>query len=416
MCGLELVTDVLPQIVSGSMALFHSIYTGDETAWNPIYSRYNWKRTPRLTFDITFLIMTIINSAGRVCTRILELISGCLKSILDILLFVLSFKVFPLAWHVSWQPRQLAKSFQLLSQVQARSYYSFLFRHKLNNRPVPLTTLNTPTIFQPTIWTSSTPLGEIDIMGHKTNSTYATDFDVARNYHICSLFRVGMKAWGDLSFVNPQTRDTHGTGLFFPALAGVNFTFHRAIRPGQKYEICTRVLSWDYKWLHLISHFVERGNCKPTHLSDQRNPQLDPEMNIGNLADSQCVDQGQHSGSVVFATAMAKIVFKKGRKTVPPPQFLADCGLLPHKEMVATAESAQISSEDEKLDDNNMTKIGENIERIRATNHRVAEHLNSLDEGCSFYNMSEKVFFSKRWGAGVLAKMQVWPPESPVYR
>lgn len=232
-------------------------------------------------------------------------------------------------------------------------------------------------------------------MGHKTNSTYATDFDVARNYHMCSLFRVGMKSWGDLSFVNPQPSDTYGTGALFPALAGLNITFHRAIRPRQKYEIATRVLSWDDKWIHLISHFVERGSCKPVHFTDQRNPQRDPEMNIGDLAHVPCDYRGPPSRSVVFATAMAKIVFKKGRKTVPPAQFLVDCGLLPRQEIVVPHGSTQKPCEEEKFDDNNMIKIGENIEEIRATGYQMAERLNALAEGCSFYNMSEKVFFSK---------------------
>lgn len=283
----------------------------------------------------------------------------------------------------------------VLTKAQARSYYSFLFRNKLNNRPVPLSTLNKPTIFQSTIWTSSTPLGEIDIMGHKTNSTYATDFDVARNYHICSLFRVGLKKWGDISFVNTQTRDA-GSGLFYPAIAGINFTFHKGIRPRKKYEICTRVLSWDDKWLHLISHFVERGSCKPVHFTDQKSRQCDAEMNIGNLESPDCLDDERNPRSVVFATAMAKIVFKKGRKTVPPADFLVDCGLLPSPEKTSTTESSQVPSEDEKLGHDHLTRIGHNIETTRALGYLVAERLNGLDEGCSFYNASEKVFFSKR--------------------
>ncbi|KAJ5852267.1 uncharacterized protein N7529_011652 [Penicillium soppii] len=233
-------------------------------------------------------------------------------------------------------------------------------------------------------------------MGHKTNSSYATDFDVARNYHLCSLFRVGLKSGGDFSFISPQPRDAYGTGPLFPALGGVNITFHKAIRPRQKYEISTRVLSWDDKWIHLISHFVERGSCKPVHFTDQRNPQRDPEMNIGDLTQMTSADQHPSSRPVVYATAMAKIVFKKGRKTVPPPQFLVDCGLLPGKEKVVLHGSIQNACEEEKVDDNDMTKIRDDIEEIRTAGYEMAERLNTLAEGESFYNMSEKVFFSKR--------------------
>lgn len=234
---------------------------------------------------------------------------------------------------------------------------------------------------------------------------------------MCSIFRIGLKLWGDVSFINPQTRDSQGTntGLFYPALAGASFTFHKAIRPRQKYEIRTRVLSWDEKWLHLISHFVERGHSKNLIFSDHkrnRNSQLDLEMNVGiveNSEDSQ--DNGRSGPSpLIFATAMGKIVFKKGRKTIPPSQFLVDCGLLPQQENLSkstTQESVNYPNldgnekgeeekgDEEKGDENDMAKIGEMIECIRADGHRVSRHLNSLVKGYSFYNVSEKVFFSK---------------------
>lgn len=231
-------------------------------------------------------------------------------------------------------------------------------------------------------------------MGHKSNSTYFTDFDVARSYHICSLFRIGLKVWGGrLSFINPQIRMERGTELFFLALAGVGFTFHRPIRPRQEYEICTRVLSWDEKWLHLISHFVDKGACGPAYFSDQQQPHHNPEMCSEELGDSQTVNYGADSQSAVFATGIAKIVFKKGRKTIPPSEFLSDCGLLPQQGGDAT--HASNCREGAKLEDKNLTKIRETIEKRRARGHRVAKHINGLDDGRSFYNITEKVFFSK---------------------
>jgi hypothetical protein len=231
-------------------------------------------------------------------------------------------------------------------------------------------------------------------MGHKSNSTYFTDFDVARSYHICSLFRMGLKVWGDkLSFINPQTRKEHGTESFFLALAGVGFTFHRAIQPRQEYEICTRVLSWDNKWLHLISHFVEKGACDPAYLSDQQQHHHDLEMKTGELGESQTVNYGTDSQSVVFATGIAKIVLKKGRETIPPAQFLRDCGLLPHQGNNAAHGSN--CRESENSEDQNLSKIRETIENRRARGHRIAEYINGLDYGRSFYNITEKVFFSR---------------------
>jgi hypothetical protein len=231
-------------------------------------------------------------------------------------------------------------------------------------------------------------------MGHKTNSTYATDFDVARSYHICSMFRVGLKMWSGLSFVNPQGRGDE-TELFYPALAGVSFTFHRAIRPRQKYEISTRILSWDDKWLYLISHFVERGACKPAYFSDRKKPQHDPELNLEVLGYSQSFDYENGSQSSVFATGMAKMVFKKGRKTIPPSQFLSDCGLLPQQGSDAAHLPDNNCKEKVGLDDEELTKLKESIEVRRAMGYQVAQHLNNLDKGSSVFNVAEKIFYSR---------------------
>lgn len=228
-------------------------------------------------------------------------------------------------------------------------------------------------------------------MGHKSNSTYFTDFDVARSYHISSIFRIGLKVWGDkVSFVNPQTRQEHGTELFYLALAGVGFTFHKAIRPRQKYEIHTRVLSWDEKSLHLISHFVERGACDRAYVWDQQQPHHDPEMSLEGPRDSQTFDHEADSRSVVLATGIAKIVLKHGRRTIPPSQFLSDCGLLPQQGSDVTQFSSCRRPEGE-----NLTNIRESIEKRRARGQQVAEHIHGLAAGRSFYDITEKVFFSK---------------------
>jgi hypothetical protein len=198
-----------------------------------------------------------------------------------------------------------------------------------------------------------------------------------------------------MSFINPQSRDGGGEGMFFPALAGSSFVFHKAIRPRQKYEICTRVLSWDEKWLHLISHFVKKGSCKAKYLSDQKGCQLDAELSGGDCADWHGFGQREEDQSAVFATCMAKMVFKKGRKTISPERFLVDCGLLPSPEQSANHETSGDSDSNEKLADENMKKLEESIENTRRTGHQIAVHLNALQEGSSLFNLSEKLFFSK---------------------
>lgn len=258
----------------------------------------------------------------------------------------------------------------------------------MNNRPIPLATPRAITIFQPTIWTSSAPLGEIDIMGHKSNSTYFTDFDVARSYHMCSLFRTGFKTWGEkCSFVNRPRSKEDGTGPFSLALAGVGCTFHKAIRPGQEYKIYTRVLSWDEKWLHLISHFVDNSADSISH-----NQKHHDSENFEKYGESQDVENGIDSQSAVLATGMAKIVFKQGRRTIPPSEFLRDCGLLPQQEGDSAHQS--MCRETAKPEDERLTKIREAIEKRRARGHLVANHINGLHDGRSFHNINEIAFSS----------------------
>ncbi|KAJ5766599.1 uncharacterized protein N7511_004215 [Penicillium nucicola] len=186
---------------------------------------------------------------------------------------------------------------------------------------MPPPTLATQPVFQPTIWKSSTPLGEIDFLGHKSNATYLTDFDSARVYHLSSLFRVGY-----------QKHKTEKRGFFpiLPVLAGVECSFKRSIRPGQRYDIVTRIIGWDAKWCFVISHFVKEGAFRPTIFTDSKTKKStrgNKEVVGGEGRDLEKGDCGEKD--VVFAVVMGRVVFKDGRKTVSPMQFLSDCDLIP---------------------------------------------------------------------------------------
>lgn len=87
-------------------------------------------------------------------------------------------------------------------------------------------------------------------------------------------------------------------------LGGVTCTFKREIKPYQRYEMWTRVLSWDAKWLYTITHFVRK--------------------------DPKCKD----GTGIVCATAVSKCVFKSGRRTIAPEVMLRNSGLLPPLEMI----------------------------------------------------------------------------------
>lgn len=143
---------------------------------------------------------------------------------------------------------------------------------------------------------SHCPPLELDYNMHKSNSTYFSDLDVCRSAFLAELFIPGLRR------MNARGRSC------YVALGSVQCTFAKPITPGAGYELRTRVLSWDHKWLYLITHFVRPGAIKTE----------------GSLpADGTRRD--------VFASALAKYVFKEGKKTVRPEVVLEASGLLPAK-------------------------------------------------------------------------------------
>ncbi|MCJ1224589.1 hypothetical protein MMC12_001234 [Toensbergia leucococca] len=82
----------------------------------------------------------------------------------------------------------------------------------------------------------------------------------------------------------------------------------------------TRVLSWDRKWLYLVTHFVQKDAARlksyalyPFQKDKASNLKLD------------------RKDDAIFASALSKCVFKKGRLTIPPEVMLQASGLLPPK-------------------------------------------------------------------------------------
>ena len=97
-------------------------------------------------------------------------------------------------------------------------------------------------------------------------------------------------------------------------------TFRKEIKPYQPYEIWSRILSWDHKWLYIVSHFVRKDAVKPT--THTLYPWQKPGESTTSVARKE---------DAIFASALSKCVWKKGRQTVPPEIMLQVSGLLPPK-------------------------------------------------------------------------------------
>ncbi|KAJ5498180.1 hypothetical protein N7453_007231 [Penicillium expansum] len=98
------------------------------------------------------------------------------------------------------------------------------------------------------------------------------------------------------------------------ALGRTSCVFKREIKPLQRYEVWSRVLSWDAKWLVLVSYFVKAG----THKSVMRSLQK------GNQN-----KEGSDAQKAILAVAVTRYVFKDGRRTAPPEEVLQCVGLYP---------------------------------------------------------------------------------------
>ncbi|KAI5841557.1 hypothetical protein DFP73DRAFT_528616 [Morchella snyderi] len=184
---------------------------------------------------------------------------GTVLKFLFVFMALINIKNIPLTWHFR--------------------FYRSLFHHLLRRRAIHPTPSH---LFSPLSSTSRSPPYECDLNLHKSNSTYFSDLDIARTHLICHLIKRSLR-----------TRRT-----LYVALAGVACLFRREIKPLERYEIVSRILAWDGKWVWVVSHFV-------------------------------CIRPEKDGGRKIFASALSKYVFKMGRVTVKPEEIFAECQLLP---------------------------------------------------------------------------------------
>ncbi|KAI2603792.1 uncharacterized protein GGS25DRAFT_505453 [Hypoxylon fragiforme] len=230
----------------------------------------------------------------------------------------LNIKNMPFMWHL-----RLVNAFRFILRTQ---------------RPkVPLTSTH---IFQPIITSSTAQLMEIDFNMHKSNSSYFSDVDIARTHLVCTLFANGIeKMRGGTSAYTGSKKPVFGL-----ALGGVSCNFKRELRPYEEYDMWSKILSWDEKWIYIVTHFVRKDAADPKSYSLYPEQSLDQTLrnsvnesgrdpsrrsSVDNNSASNSDGDANRSEKHIFATALSKCVFKSGRKTVSPELMLEMSGLLP---------------------------------------------------------------------------------------
>ncbi|KAI1378802.1 hypothetical protein F4677DRAFT_412046 [Hypoxylon crocopeplum] len=249
---------------------------------------------------------------------------------------VFNIKNMPFMWHL-----RLVNAFRFILRTQ---------------RPaVPLTPSH---IFQPIITSSTAQLMEIDFNMHKSNSSYFADVDIARTHLVCTLFARGIEQMrGGTSAYTGSKKPVFGL-----ALGGVSCNFKRELRPYEEYEMWSKILAWDEKWIYIVTHFVRKDAAKPRNYSLY--PEQSPSQSRRNSTDTSDEDLLRRSSmdsttsstssnsegdaikpeKHIFATALSKCVFKSGRKTVSPEVMLQMSGLLPAGN--SEKESGQVTLEE----------------------------------------------------------------------
>jgi hypothetical protein len=202
------------------------------------------------------------------------------------------------------------------------------------SRRITVTKFSAVALFEPVITQTSSPLLECDFNIHKSNATFLTDLDINRVHLLATLFKTVV----DPS-LRPGPTPSGALGGLTAALGGVSCSFRREIKPYESYEIWSRVLSWDDKWLYIISHFVRSGAVKPTtyRLKSSSKPSRGTSKSSSSTAALNGNEKDTHmftcteelSKKVVFASAISKYVFKQGRRSIMPKVVLQELDLLP---------------------------------------------------------------------------------------
>jgi hypothetical protein len=257
---------------------------------------------------------------------------------------------------------------------QYRVFYAILQHHLLRRAPI----LGPRALFKPVITSTHAPLLEIDYNLHKTNSSYFADLDISRSHLASYLCRKGTHALAHNAtsklVLDPKTGKP-AKGDLGVMLGSVQCSFKREIAAYRPYEMWSRIISWDRKWLFIITHYLPKGVAKPKEW-------LDPRFQSVRTRGAKDADDGWEKH--IHASAMSKYVFKVGRLTVHPAAVLEASGLLPERPGGWTSGEKQLGDESATVDDVDLSVEGEwdwrRVEAQRRKGMQLASHFQALDE------------------------------------
>ncbi|KAI0206094.1 capsule polysaccharide biosynthesis protein [Astrocystis sublimbata] len=291
---------------------------------------------------------------------------GSYSRIFATVVLVLNWKSLPFAWNI-------------------RIWYSMILHLLLRDFHA-----HTPDkLFHPVISESYASIGEIDYRLHKSNSTYLADLDVSRSHLVSHLVaRAGHLVVRNAKthlIMDPSRPSKPARGSFNIGIGAVHCSFKKEIKPYQKYEMWSKVLSWDRKWLYIVTHFVEKGAVKPRSWdAESYGP---TRKRAGETRDWE---------KKIFTTAITTYVFKLGRLTIHPATMLDASGLLPERPggWTTDAHIVPVPEEPMKLTDESGTEgrrewTWERTELERQKGLKYASHFAALNDAQGLFDGGE---------------------------
>ncbi|CRG87950.1 hypothetical protein PISL3812_04972 [Talaromyces islandicus] len=219
---------------------------------------------------------------------------------LGVLFAIANFKSVPGVW--TWRVLSTFNAgfkAQLRQTIPSPSTGNATRRIVVSRKPSSSSSISEHPLFLPSVYSTYVPLSEIDFNLHKSNSTYFTDLDIARSKLIG---RILAPAWPmDNMLIEYTGRDgtprREKVGGSPAIILGATYTsFKREMSAYTKYNIESRVLGWDSRWLYIGSWFIDRN------------------------------------GKKLHACSLSKYILKKGRITVRPEIFLTEAGWIPARQ------------------------------------------------------------------------------------
>ncbi|KAH3061135.1 hypothetical protein KXW16_000840 [Aspergillus fumigatus] len=241
-----------------------------------------------------------------------------LWKIATIFLLAVNVKCLPFVWH-----------YRIFKPLVRAAWRTFRSGPKLAVIPHS----KTPTVFLPSITSTYAPLFECDYIMHKSNSTYFTDLDASRSYLLSAL------CYDGLVTVDRELAAEGKKGMLAAIIGSVTTSFKKEIRIFQEYEVWSRILTWDRKWLYIE---VDRRIQMP----------LWP------------------TGYFCYID-----VFKKGRLTIPPERILRASGLMGQDNKEEKREVLPNNVQGHTSD----SGVPEDIESEHLKDMKYAESWNQLD-------------------------------------